>query len=242
MERESTTNTETPGAPSPQPPPRNLPAEAWGRLIARYGRWVASSGRIVFEGELPPGGFIGVSWHSANLVIMAVHAEHRPHPYRAFVPPGLLGEMMRGSLKGYGMEAVSLPRDGSGNPIAGLKEMARSLKDGWATGIALDGPHGPARVLRPGALWLARLTGCPLVVIGVAARPAIRAPWWDRHLIPPPHSRIALVYGQPMTIERGAEIDENLCSAVTDALRQAEDRAWSLVSSAVIPKVGGRGL
>jgi lysophospholipid acyltransferase (LPLAT)-like uncharacterized protein len=188
------------------------------------------SGHVVTEGELPADGFIAVSWHSTNLVIMGAHAELRPHPYRAFVPPGILGEVMRGCLETYGMEAVALPRDGSGNPVAGLKEMARSLKDGWATGIALDGPHGPARVLRPGALWLARLTGCPLVAVGAAARPAFRAPWWDRHLVPLPHSRVALVYGKPILVERGSDLDEDLCARVNESLNEAERRAWEIVT------------
>jgi lysophospholipid acyltransferase (LPLAT)-like uncharacterized protein len=210
-------------------PASDRSAETWGRLIARYGRWMAGSGRVIFEGELPQGAFIGVNWHSMNLVIMGVHAERRPQPYRAFVPPGVLGAVMRGCLEGYGMEAVALPQDGVGNPVGGLREMARALNEGWATGIALDGPHGPPRALRPGALWLARLTGRPLVVIGAAARPAIRAPWWDRHLVPLPHSQLALVYGKPIVVERGAEIDGELCSLVTDSLSAAENRAWELV-------------
>ena len=197
--------------------------------MARYGRWVARSADVTFEGCLPQGAFIGVSWHSMNLVIMGVHAETRPERYRAFVPPGLLGSVMRGCLRGYGMEAVALPQDGVGNPVAGLKEMARALKDGCAVGIALDGPHGPARTLRPGALWLARLTGQPLVVIGAAARPAIRAPWWDRHLVPPPHARLALVYGEPIVIERAADLNEDLCARVTESLNAAEKQAWELL-------------
>jgi lysophospholipid acyltransferase (LPLAT)-like uncharacterized protein len=210
-------------------PEPNLPAEAWGRLIAGYGRWITRQAQVVLEGELPAGAFIAVSWHCTNLLVMGVHAEKRPHPYRAFVPPGLLGQVMRGSLKAYGMEPIALPPDGCGNPVAGLKEMARALKDGWAAGIALDGPHGPARTLRPGALWLARLSGRPLIVIGAAARPAVRAPWWDRHLIALPHAKIALVYGEPIMIERSCEISPALCSLVTDSLNAAEARAWDLV-------------
>ena len=136
---------------------------------------------------------------------------------------------MRGCLKGYGMEPVALPRDGTGNPVAGLKEMAQALKEGWATGIALDGPHGPPRVMRPGALWLARLTGRPLIVIGAAARPVVHAPWWDGHLIPLPHSKIGLVYGDPIVVERGTDIGQELCVRVTRALAEAETRAWNLV-------------
>jgi lysophospholipid acyltransferase (LPLAT)-like uncharacterized protein len=201
----------------------------WGHIIARYGRWIATSGEVLYEGELPAGAFIGATWHSMNLTIMGVHAENRPERYRAFVPPGVLGSVMRGSLQGYGWEAVALPQDGVGNPVAGLKEMARALKDGCAVGIALDGPHGPARTLRPGALWLARLTGAPLIVIGAAATPAFRALRWDHHLVPLPHARLALVYGPPIVIERDAELNEDMCTRVTSALNAAESRAWELV-------------
>ncbi len=217
-------------------PASDRAARAWGGCIARYGRWIGSSGRLTLEGQLPQGSFIGVHWHSANLAIMGVHAERDAHPYRAFVPPGILGNVMRGCLEGYGMEAVPLPKDGAGNAVAGMKEMARALKDGYTTGIAVDGPHGPARVLRPGALWLARLTGRPLVVVGAAAWPSFRAPWWDRHLIPMPHSRMALVYGEPIIIGRDTDIDHDLCARIAESLGDVEDRAWQLVRR---PSAGG---
>jgi len=206
-------------------------AETWGCIIAGYSRWVVSSAPITFEGELPSGGSIAVTWHGMNMLILAVHAERKPHPYRAFVPPGMAGAAMLGWLRSNGMEPVSLPRDGEGNPAAGLKQMARALREGWTVGIALDGPHGPARVLRPGALWLARLSGKPLVVIGSAARPAVRLPRWDRHLIPLRGAQIAIVYGEPIMVDRRAEIDEALRSRVAGALDAAEQRAWAILSS-----------
>ena len=206
-------------------------AETWGREIARYSRWTVGSAKITFEGELPSGPFIAVTWHSMNLLALAVHAEWRPHPYRAFIPPGLAGATMRGWLVASGMEPVPLPPDGIGNPIAGLRHMARSLEADWSIGIALDGPHGPPRKLRPGALWVARLSGKPLVVMGYAARPAFRAPRWDRQLVPLPGARIAVVYEEPIVIERRAEIDEALRSRVSDAVNAAEQRAWAILDS-----------
>jgi len=207
-------------------------AETWGRTIARYSRWAVGSAEIAFEGELPSGPLIGVTWHSMNLLTLAVHVQRRPHPYRAFVPPGLAGATMRGWLVASGMEPVSLPPEGTGNPIAALRQMARALAEDWSIGIALDGPHGPPRVLRPGALWLARLSGKPLVVMGYAARPAFRAPRWDRHLVPLPGARIAVVYGEPIVIERRTEIDEALRARVSDAVDAAEQRAWAILEGA----------
>ena len=206
-------------------------AATWGRLISSYSRYAVRSSPITFEGDLPPGGSIAVTWHGMNMVILAVHAERRPKAYRAFVPPGLAGAAMQGWLKGNGMTAVQLPQDGQGNAATGLKCMALALKEGHTIGIALDGPRGPSRVVRPGALWLARLSGMPLVVIGAATRPAIRYPRWDRHLIPLPGAPIALVYGEPIFIDRRAEIDDALLAQVADALDVAERRAWAILAS-----------
>src|SRR5665647_2347797 len=99
--------------------PRDWLAVTWGRVVAVYGRWIARSGHVVLEGELPAGGVVAVAWHSTNLLVMGVHAELRPRAYWAFVPPGLFGAVMRGCIRGYDMVAVPLPRDGQGNPAAG---------------------------------------------------------------------------------------------------------------------------
>src|SRR5660397_266615 len=126
-------------------------AETWGHEIARYGRWAVGSGKITFEGEIPSGPFIAVTWHSMNLLALAVIAERRPHPYRAFVPPGLAGATMRGWLIASGMTPVPLPSDGTGNPIAGLREMGLPVpSEGRGTGVmplAMSQPRmvAPAR-------------------------------------------------------------------------------------------------
>lgn len=85
---------------------------------------------ITFDGESPPLGSIVVTWHGLTMLTLAVHVETRPHPYHAFVTPGMAGEAMRGWLERNGMKPVPLPRDRRGNPAAGLKHMARALKDG----------------------------------------------------------------------------------------------------------------
>jgi lysophospholipid acyltransferase (LPLAT)-like uncharacterized protein len=74
----------------------------------------------IFEGELPAGGSIVVMWHGMTMVTLAAHAELKPHPYRAFVTPGIGGATMRGWLRGCGMEPVPLPPDGAGNPVTAL--------------------------------------------------------------------------------------------------------------------------
>jgi lysophospholipid acyltransferase (LPLAT)-like uncharacterized protein len=71
--------------------------------------------------------------------------------------------------------------------------------------------------------------------MGYAARPAIRAPRWDRHLVPLPGARIAVVYGEAIVIDRRTEIDEALRTRVSDAVDAAERRAWAILDTAPAP-------
>jgi hypothetical protein len=49
---------------------------------------------------------------------------------------------------------------------------------------------------------------------------------------------VSLVYGEPMTVERGTELDGALCSRVTHALESAERRACENLTAA--PTTDGR--
>jgi lysophospholipid acyltransferase (LPLAT)-like uncharacterized protein len=206
-------------------------AYRWGRGIARYGLYAMRSAHVTLDGELPPPPFIGIGWHGMNMLSLASMCLHTQHGYQAFIPPGIVGATMRGWLERGCHEVVLLPEDGFGNPQAALKHMARALKAGNNIVIAVDGPHGPALQVRPGALWLARLTGASLFPTGYAASPAIRWPRWDRHLMPLPGASIVVCYGSPITIGRGREIDDALLDEVAIILNGLQDRAKSLLKT-----------
>jgi lysophospholipid acyltransferase (LPLAT)-like uncharacterized protein len=124
---------------------------------------------------------------------------------------------------------VTLPQDGSGNPAAALKHVARALREGRRVVIAVDGPRGPARRVRPGALWLARLSGCPIVPAATAARPAVLVPRWDRHVVPLPGARVAFAVAPAFHVARGTAIDDALCRRLGAAIDAAERLARELV-------------
>lgn len=108
--------------------------------------------------------------------------------------------------------------------LRGLVKAARSGKD---LAITPDGPRGPARVVQPGAIWLARLTGRPLLPVAFAARPAIRVGSWDRILVPVPLSRGVFEYGDPLWVPRDAneEACAGACSQLAERLDEVTQRA-----------------
>jgi hypothetical protein len=77
----------------------------------------------------------------------------------------------------------------------GMLDLLARAAEGRDIGITPDGPRGPARRFKPGAIRLASRSGVPLVPIGVAARHERRLRSWDRFRLPAPFTRVALVYG-----------------------------------------------
>ena len=207
-------------------------AFAWGRLVGRYSLYALRPERTVVTGEqhiaLQPG--IWVAWHRTNLLALSFWRQRLRRPCFTFVPPGLEGATVRGWMSVLGQTPVVLPRDHTGNPQAALKQMARALREGMDVVVALDGPHGPNEVARPGALWLARLSGRPLVAAGFAAHPSVSYPRRDRHAIPLPGAHLGAVLSEPITIGRDEPVDEARLAALAERVQAANRAARALLS------------
>jgi hypothetical protein len=112
-----------------------------------------------------------------------------------------------------------------------LVRLVREMRAGKPAGFTLDGPRGPARVAQPGAVWLARATGNPVLPFHLEASASWTLRSWDRTQIPKPFSTVALVVGEPMEVRKDAA-DEDLEAARTDLERRLaalESRALTLL-------------
>jgi lysophospholipid acyltransferase (LPLAT)-like uncharacterized protein len=81
----------------------------------------------------------------------------------------------------------------------------RSMDEGHPVGITVDGPRGPALIAQPGAVWLARATGNPILPFHLEAERSWTARSWDSSQIPRPFSRIAMVMGDPFFVPADAD-------------------------------------
>src|SRR5215204_3159905 len=71
------------------------------------------------------------------------------------------GEWIAGIIErfGYGTARGSTSRGAR----KALLQLRRDMAAGKPAGFTLDGPRGPAHVAQPGALWLAKTTGNPVL-------------------------------------------------------------------------------
>jgi hypothetical protein len=140
------------------------------------------------------------------------------------------GEWIAGIIErfGYGTARGSTSRGG----VKALVQMKHEMEAGKPTGFTIDGPRGPARVAQPGAVWLSKATGNPVLPFHLEANRHWTINSWDRTQIPKPFATVALVVGEPFVVPAGA--DENQLEAarchLEEELRQLETRARAILS------------
>jgi lysophospholipid acyltransferase (LPLAT)-like uncharacterized protein len=107
------------------------------------------------------------------------------------------GELQSRVMAGLGYEVVrgSASRSGA-RGLIGLKKL---MDRGWHATFAVDGPRGPIHEVKPGAVYLAKKTGAPVVPMASSAKPAhIFSRAWDLYLLPRPFAKGAVVFGEPI--------------------------------------------
>jgi lysophospholipid acyltransferase (LPLAT)-like uncharacterized protein len=112
-----------------------------------------------------------------------------------------------------------------------LLRLKREMDRGQPSGFAVDGPRGPARQAQPGAIWLAKLTGNPVVPFHMEASRYWTLKSWDRTQIPKPFATVALAVGAPIEVPH--EADEAVLEAkrveVEQSLLELERRAAAML-------------
>ena len=85
-----------------------------------------------------------------------------------------------------------------------LLEASRWLRKGYSIAITPDGPRGPSHQIQDGIIYLAQVSGRPIVPISNFARWKFRLPSWDRFQIPLPFARCEAYDNDPIYVPRHA--------------------------------------
>jgi lysophospholipid acyltransferase (LPLAT)-like uncharacterized protein len=139
------------------------------------------------------------------------------------------GEWIAGIIErfGYGTARGSSSRGGA----RALLQMSRELAAGHPVGFTVDGPRGPARVSQPGAVWLAKASGHPVLPFHCEADRSWTMRSWDQTQIPKPFATVAISIGEPFYVPRDAD-DAAMAQArekLDRALFAAEERTRQML-------------
>lgn len=185
----------------------------------------------VVRGDVPAGlrardrRFIMAFWHQRQVFFTWTH---RGDPAAVLVSRSKDGDLIAETMRLSRITAVrgSSSRGGA----AAALEMMEVLRGGHDLGITPDGPKGPAREVKDGAIFLAKALDAPIVPITNAlSSKLVLKKAWDRFHVPLPLGRAVVVYGDP--IEVGPDDDPAAKAAeLKAALDRITDEADRLVS------------
>ena len=153
---------------------------------------------------------------------------------RALISRSADGEFIAQVVNDLGFPAFRGSRQrensvGEKGGAAALREMVKWVKGGGAVAITPDGPKGPARVMGDGPPTAARLSGAPVILVGIACNPCKRIRSWDKTILPLPFGKGAIVYHPVLRAERDADLAV-IARDWSDKLNSVTDRAEALVT------------
>ena len=211
---------------------------AYARLTLATLRWTREGQDIARSQWKKGGGVILCLWHhNIPLGPATWPASEGAQDLRILISQSKDGEFITQVMDRLGFGAIrgsSKKKTGDGaknkNGEQAFREMVRYVRDGNAVAVTPDGPRGPAEVMQKGVAALARATGAPVLMVGLAAAPAKRLDTWDRTVTPLPFGRAAMVWGEPVHAGRDDDADA-LIADWTQRLRALDERANALVGN-----------
>lgn len=172
---------------------------AWMRFCFATIRWTHQNEGVAEAVWKQGGGVLCVFWHSRIGLSPSCWPLHKAQPAKALISLSPDGQFIARAVALQGIPAVrgsSANKDKADRAKGGTQAFRDGLKQLKVGALAItpDGPRGPARQMAEGLPLLAKMSGAPVLFIGMSCNPAIRLNSWDRALLPLPFARGAIVW------------------------------------------------
>lgn len=213
---------------------------AIGWLVASYIRFVYRTSRVIREpsntdeilfGTAP---LICTTWHGQFLMTPLIKPRSGPMDVAIMIARHKDAEVVAKVIQRFGMHSLrgagagDRKRDYGG--ATALRGALKALKKGWSVMLTAEVPPGPARQAGLGLITTARLSGRPIVPCATVTGRFFSLNNWSRFTVGLPFSKLAIVVGDPIWVDRDADPDtlESKRREVTKALDDVTDRAYRL--------------
>jgi len=180
--------------------------------------------KTIEAAKRPEDAVIYCFWHSQLLPLAHLYRRRNIH---VLVSSHRDGEYIMRVIErlGFGTVRGSSTRGGV-KVIAGA---LAKLRQGIDIAVTPDGPRGPAQQFKPGAIFLAKESGAPLVLGAAVPAKAWRFKSWDRFIVPKPFSRLTLIKSEPIYIPKDISSEDlekmrlEMENRLNEMTRQAEE-------------------
>jgi len=135
------------------------------------------------------------------------------------------GEILTRVLKSWNYNVKRGSSSNGGSEV--LTTLIEKTKTGSSIAITPDGPKGPKKKLKAGAVIIAKKANVPLVLLGIGLRKKKELKSWDKFQIPYPFTKIFAVYSKPIFIDKDLSYEEtdNMINKVSEKLNSLQKQA-----------------
>ncbi len=175
-------------------------------LVIRTIRWTRigeEAGGALDRVLRGPGGMIGCFWHgniALSITAKVAVIEHKVTRILISLSPD--GEFIARSMVRHNMPPIrgssaKKGKDKGKGGAAAFREALELIDKGGILVVTPDGPRGPAEQMAAGTVRLARRTGAPVFLLGLAAHPVMQLNTWDKTKLPRLFGRGCIVWDGP---------------------------------------------
>ncbi|MFL5297065.1 MAG: lysophospholipid acyltransferase family protein [Phenylobacterium sp.] len=180
------------------------------RLILATVRWRHENLACVEPVLAGEAGAIALFWHGRIPLCMATAPQWWRKRTKAMISQSADGQFIATALEMAGFPAIRISTAKKGDAqkarqaVAAFREAVNHVAEGGALVVTPDGPRGPGEVIAAGSLQIARRSGQPVFLMGIAASPAAQMNTWDRIMWAMPFGRGAVVWEGPLYVPKNA--------------------------------------
>jgi lysophospholipid acyltransferase (LPLAT)-like uncharacterized protein len=184
---------------------------AYIRLILATVRWRHENVECVEPVLAGGSGAIALFWHGRIPLCLATAPQWWRKNTKAMISPSADGQFIATALEMAGFPGIRMSTAKPGDTakarqaVAALREAINHVSEGGALVVTPDGPRGPGEVIAEGSLQIAKRSGQPVFLMGIAASPAAQMDTWDRIMWAAPFGRGAVVWEGPLYVPRDAD-------------------------------------
>ena len=164
-------------------------------------------------------------WHETLLLGIWFYRSRRIH---VMISASRDGERIAQVVQHLGYTPVR--GSSSKGSLGATRRLVAALRTSERTAITPDGPRGPRRHAQPGLVAAARLSGRPVVALGIGVERCWRMRSWDRFAIPKPFSRVRYAYSEPIWVPREGGSDAEYLAQIQREMDKTTELAETAAS------------
>ena len=145
-------------------------------------------------------------WHAHQFCVHGIRHREKLH---VLVSRSRDGEIIADVVERWGFKTVRGSK-GKKGAVEATMQMISILKSGENCAMMVDGPKGPARVVKDGVIKIAKMAGVPIVPVYWYSKNFTFAkfPSWDEMRSPVFSTNLTNLYGEPIYVPNDCDEEE----------------------------------